>query len=171
MTGKSERQWGRSTATLNLECGTIFIKTDIRFHKPLQEEFSRVQSITAAFLSRRQRRRSCVGSQVARRFNKDWLSRAEGGSNRRDGLRFSSSSLGYSSYRYVRVCGIISMPAAHQGGNRLPSEHVGIIADLDTVLNMSHYPSADGALKSYRLEALEGLKNRAPGSDSRFVHV
>ena len=38
---------------------------------------------------------------------------------------------------------------------RFPSEHVGIIADLDTVINASRYPGADSALKSYGLEALE----------------
>lgn len=38
---------------------------------------------------------------------------------------------------------------------RFPSEHLGIIADLDTVLNASRYPGADSALKSYGLEALE----------------
>ncbi len=36
---------------------------------------------------------------------------------------------------------------------RFPSEHLGIIADLDTVLNASRYPGADSALK--RLDALE----------------
>ncbi|KAK1903538.1 Zinc finger protein 862 [Dissostichus eleginoides] len=38
---------------------------------------------------------------------------------------------------------------------RFPSEHVGIIADLDTVNNASRYSRADSALKSYGLEALE----------------
>ncbi|KAK1902580.1 Transmembrane protein C17orf113 [Dissostichus eleginoides] len=38
---------------------------------------------------------------------------------------------------------------------RFPSEHVGIIADLDTVINASRYPGADSTLKSYGLEALE----------------
>ncbi|KAI4785163.1 hypothetical protein KUCAC02_037927 [Chaenocephalus aceratus] len=38
---------------------------------------------------------------------------------------------------------------------RFPSEHGGIIADLDTVINASRYPAADSALKSYGLEALE----------------
>ncbi|KAK1878735.1 Transmembrane protein C17orf113 [Dissostichus eleginoides] len=40
---------------------------------------------------------------------------------------------------------------------RFPSEHVGIIADLNTVINASHYPGADSALKSYGLEALERI--------------
>uniref|UniRef100_A0A673AIY5 HAT C-terminal dimerisation domain-containing protein n=1 Tax=Sphaeramia orbicularis TaxID=375764 RepID=A0A673AIY5_9TELE len=38
---------------------------------------------------------------------------------------------------------------------RFPLEHVGIITDLDTVLNKSGYPTADSALKSYGMEALE----------------
>ena len=40
---------------------------------------------------------------------------------------------------------------------RFPSEHLGIIADLDTVLNASRYPGPDSALKSYGLEALERI--------------
>ena len=39
--------------------------------------------------------------------------------------------------------------------NRSPEEHLGIIADLDTVLNASRYPTADSALKTHGLEALE----------------
>ncbi|KAL2086047.1 hypothetical protein ACEWY4_017106 [Coilia grayii] len=38
---------------------------------------------------------------------------------------------------------------------RFPAEHLGIIADLDTVLNSSHYPGADCALKNHGLDALE----------------
>ncbi|KAK5848763.1 hypothetical protein PBY51_008456 [Eleginops maclovinus] len=38
---------------------------------------------------------------------------------------------------------------------RFPEEHLGIIADLDTVLNASRYPTADSALKTHGLEALE----------------
>lgn len=38
---------------------------------------------------------------------------------------------------------------------RFPLEHVGLIADLYTVLNTSRYPGTDSALKSYGLEALE----------------
>ncbi|KAK5899933.1 hypothetical protein CesoFtcFv8_009358 [Champsocephalus esox] len=40
---------------------------------------------------------------------------------------------------------------------RFSSEHVGIIADLDTVINASRYPGADCVLKRYGLEALERL--------------
>eukprot|EP00064_Thunnus_orientalis_P005051 superscaffoldBa00000481_g5064 len=38
---------------------------------------------------------------------------------------------------------------------RFPSDRMGIIADLDTVLNASRNPGADSVLKSYRLDALE----------------
>lgn len=38
---------------------------------------------------------------------------------------------------------------------RFPLEHVGLIADLDTILNASRYPGTDSALKSYGLDALE----------------
>ncbi|KAL1261177.1 hypothetical protein QQF64_034240 [Cirrhinus molitorella] len=38
---------------------------------------------------------------------------------------------------------------------RFPLEHVGLIADLDTVLNASRYPGTDSALKNYGLDALE----------------
>eukprot|EP00064_Thunnus_orientalis_P007345 superscaffoldBa00000808_g7365 len=38
---------------------------------------------------------------------------------------------------------------------RFPLEHVGIISDLDTALNASHYPGANSMLKSYGLDALE----------------
>ncbi len=38
---------------------------------------------------------------------------------------------------------------------RFPSEHVGIITDLDIILNASRYPGANSALKNYGLKALE----------------
>eukprot|EP00064_Thunnus_orientalis_P013281 superscaffoldBa00002137_g13318 len=40
---------------------------------------------------------------------------------------------------------------------RFPSQHLGIIADLDTVLNTSRYLGTDSALKSYGLDALEHI--------------
>uniref|UniRef100_A0A673CDH4 HAT C-terminal dimerisation domain-containing protein n=1 Tax=Sphaeramia orbicularis TaxID=375764 RepID=A0A673CDH4_9TELE len=47
---------------------------------------------------------------------------------------------------------------------RFPLEHVGIITDLDTVLNASGYPTADSALKSYVMEALEHVSTGAEGA-------
>lgn len=38
---------------------------------------------------------------------------------------------------------------------RFPLEHVGLIADLNTVLNASHYPGTNSAVESYGLDALE----------------
>ncbi|CAB1453139.1 unnamed protein product [Pleuronectes platessa] len=38
-------------------------------------------------------------------------------------------------------------------------EHVGIIADLNTLLNAFNYADAESSLKSYRLEAFECVYN------------
>lgn len=39
--------------------------------------------------------------------------------------------------------------------NRFPVEHVSLITDINSVLNASRYPSADRAMKSYGVDALE----------------